>query len=141
VDDDSDWAVVLVGGHDRHSRVEHDLGQAVDSHARLPGQQVPARELGDERGRGGGDQLLRGARLHDPAVDEHCDSVGECGGVKEVVRDENRREPQLVQERPQLGPHAPAGVRVEGRHRLVEEQDLRLAGERPRESDSLPLPA
>ena len=44
-----------------------------------------------------------------------------------------------MEERPQLGPDAAARVWVEGGHRLVEEQDLRLMGERSREGHALLL--
>ena len=41
----------------------------------------------------------------------------------------------------QLGPDHPARVRVERRHRLVEEEHARRARERPRERNALPLAA
>ena len=68
-----------------------------------------------------------------------ADLVGERGGVLVVVRDEKRRQPELVQELLQLAAHRDLGVRVERRERLVEEQHAGITGERPRERDPLPL--
>ena len=90
---------------------------------------------------GRGDQLLGGSRLDDAAFDEDGDPVGERRGVDEVVRDEDRRQAELAQELAQLGPDAAARVRVERGHRLVEQQDLRVARERARERDALALAA
>src|SRR2546427_1949745 len=41
----------------------------------------------------------------------------------------------------QLGPHASARMRIERRHRFVEKEGTRLACERARNRDPLPLPA
>ena len=49
--------------------------------------------------------------------------------------------PQLRQEPLELAAHARAGVGVESRQRLVEEQDGRIGGQRPREPDPLALAA
>ncbi len=49
--------------------------------------------------------------------------------------------PQLGEQLGQLAAHDPAGVRVESRERLVEQEHVRIAGERPRQSHPLPLAA
>ena len=87
------------------------------------------------------DQILGGARLDDSPLDENRDPVGDRRRVHEVVRDEDRRQPELAQERAQLCAHPPARVRVERRHRLVQEQHLGPPGERPRQGDPLALPS
>ncbi len=87
------------------------------------------------------DQILGRARLDDSPLDEHRDPVGDRGRVHEVVRDEDRRQPELAQERAQLCAHAPARVRVERGHRLVQEQHLGPPCEGPRQGDPLALPS
>jgi hypothetical protein len=57
------------------------------------------------------------------------------------VRDENRGQTKLAQERAKLGADPPAGVGVEGGHRLVEEQDLGAPREGSGQSDTLALAA
>ena len=63
------------------------------------------------------------------------------GGVLVVVRDEQRRQPELAQELLQLAAHRDLRVRVERRERLVEQQHARVARERAGERDALPLAA
>ena len=72
-------------------------------------------------------------------VDDHPDPVGERRRVVEVVRDEQRRQPQLGQELGQLAADDVARVCVERRERLVEQEHRRVAGECPRKRDPLPL--
>ncbi len=79
--------------------------------------------------------------LQDAPVDDHADPIGESGRVLEVVRDEQRRQPQLGQQLGQLCAHDVAGVRVERREWLVEQEHRRVAGERPRQRDPLALAA
>ena len=75
------------------------------------------------------------------AVDDHADPVGERGRVLVVVRDEQRRQPELAQQLLQLAAHGDLRVRVERRERLVEEQHARVARERAGERDPLALAA
>ena len=89
--------------------------------------------------RGRGDELRRRAELPQPALDEDADLVGERGRVLVVVRHEQRRQRELPQQLRELVPHLGLRVRVERRERLVEEEHPRIAGERPRERDPLPL--
>ena len=83
----------------------------------------------------------RRPELEDPAVDDDADAVGQRGRVLEVVRDEQRRQPQLGQQLGELAADDVARVRVERRERLVEQEHRRVARERPRERDPLPLAA
>jgi hypothetical protein len=52
---------------------------------------------------------------------------------------EQRGHPQIDEELVQLGPDRATGVRIEGGQRLVQEQDVGLARERPRQRDALAL--
>ena len=72
---------------------------------------------------------------------DHTDPVGERGRVLEVVRDEDRRQPEVAEQLLQLGTDVGARVRVERGHRLVQEQDRRVARERTRQRDALALAA
>ena len=74
-------------------------------------------------------------------VDDHADAVRERGRVLEVVRDEQRRQPELGQQLGELAADDRARVGVQRGERLVEQQDRRVARERPRERDPLPLTA
>ena len=75
------------------------------------------------------------------AVDDHADLVGERGRVLVVVRDEQRRQVELVQQLLELPAHRDLRVRVERRERLVEQEHARVARERAGERDALPLAA
>ena len=90
---------------------------------------------------GAGDQLRGRADLQESALDEDADAVGENGGVVEIVGDEEDGEVEAVEDRPELGPHARACVRVEGGEGLVEEEHVGVAGKRAGESDALALAA
>ena len=109
--------------------------------ARHAGEEVPAAEAGDERVRGRVHELLRRARLDELPLEEDADAVGERGRVLEVVRDEERRQAHLAQDLLELDADGLARVRVQGGERLVEEQDARVARERPGERDALALAA
>src|SRR3990170_499909 len=82
--------------------------------------------LGDERA---------GRRRHQ----DHA--VGEERGLAHVVGHEHERVPGLGPHLLELALEDLARLRVEGGERLVGEQDLGLAGERPRERGALPHPA
>ena len=100
-----------------------------------------AGEARDERIGRSGDELGRRRELPELALDEDPDAVGERRRVLEVVRDEERRQTKLAQELLELRTHRPACVRVERGHGLVEEEHARVARERAREGDALPLAA
>ncbi len=84
---------------------------------------------------------LRAADLLDAAVIEHDDPVGHLERLLLIVRDEDRRDVQIVVQPAQPAAQLLAHLRVERAERLVEQQHLRLDGERARERDPLPLPA
>ena len=91
-----------IGRVDGGSVVEHDLGETAVA-ARVSLEQVGAGEAGDERVGRCCDQRLWRTHLDEPSVDDHADALGEDGGVLEVVRDQERRQPELAQELPELG--------------------------------------
>ena len=95
---------------------------------------------GDERGVAAarGEQLLVRADLGDAAAVEHDDLVGVADG-REPVGDRDRR-PALGQPLERLLDGA-LGLRVERGRRLVEDEDRRVAQDRPRDRDPLPLAA
>ena len=61
------------------------------------------------------------------------------GRVLEVVGDQQGGQPQLGEDPLELGPDLDAGVRVERREGLVEQQDLRIAGQGPGQAGALAL--
>ena len=69
------------------------------------------------------------------------DLVGDVHRLLLVVRDEDRRHVHLVVQAAQPGAQLLAHARVERAERLVEEEHLRLDGERARERHALPLAA
>ena len=102
---------------------------------------VCAGERGDERIGRGGDDLGRCSDLPQAALDEHPDTRREGCRVLEVVRDDERRPVRLAEQLLQLASNLAAGVSVERRERLVEQEHRRLRSERPRERDPLALAA
>ena len=78
------------------------------------------------------------ADLDDAAAVEHDDLVGVAHG-REPVRDRDRR-PPLGEPLERLL-HRALGLRVERRGRLVEDEDRRVAQDRPRDRDALLLAA
>ena len=91
----------------------------------------------DERIRRLAENLRRGTALHHGSVAQHDDPVGERHGVGVIVGDEDRRDRQRAQERQQLVAQLIAGLGIERRKRLVEQKQVRSAGERPRQRDAL----
>ena len=79
--------------------------------------------------------LLKHALAHDD------DPVAHRHRLDLVVRDEDRRHPELLLEARDLGAHLDAQLRVEVGERLVHEEDLRLPDEGPPHRDPLALAA
>ncbi len=121
--------------------VEHDLGEPVPARARDARQEARAGEARDERVAGPRDEVRGRPLLHDLPSDDHADPIGKRGRVLEVVRDEDRRQPELAEELVQLGADGRLRVRVERRERLVEQQRRGPARERAGERDTLALAA
>src|SRR5581483_5488694 len=123
-------------GHVRRQAVDADEPRADDVEPRSR-----AQEAGRVRVRGAFEDLVRAAHLHDlPAVhDRH--PPADAGDDAEVVRDQQDGQPQplldLVDQLEDLG----LDRHVQSRGRLVGDQELRLAGERHRDQDALPLTA
>ncbi len=86
------------------------------------------------------DLLGRGGLLHAALVD-HDDLLGDLQRLLLVVRDEDRRDVDLVVEAAQPGAQLLAHAGVERAERLVEQQHLRLDGERAGERHALALAA
>ena len=86
-------------------------------------------------------EVARLADLLDPALVHEHDAVGDLHRLLLVVRDEDRRHVDLVVEAPQPGSQLLADAGVERAEGLVEQQHLRLDGERARERHALALAA
>ena len=122
--------------------VDTDL---VRPHVRLAAIVAEDRRVADqaqrERGARIAIDLARRSLLLDPSVVHHDQAIGDLHRLVRVVGDQQRRHAvalvQLAQARPQLGPDAD----VEGGERLVEQQHLRMGGERSRQRHALTLAA
>ena len=75
------------------------------------------------------------------AVTEHRDLISHRKGFVLVVGDEDRRGAGLAEDAEHVRAHRCPQRCVERREGLVEEDDLRLDGQRPRQGDSLLLAA
>src|SRR5215213_783966 len=100
-------------------------------------------ELGVARREGGiaaagDDQLVVAAGLDDPAAVEHDDLV-RVAHRREAVGDRDRRPP--LREPVERVLHEPLRLGVERARRLVEDEDRRVAQDRPRDRDALLLAA
>ena len=104
-----------------------------------PGKDGSAGEARDERVPWQRDEVGGGGELQDDAVADHADAVSERGGILEVVRDEDRRQPEIVEQSAQLRADLGARVRVERRQRLVQQQQRRVSRQRAGERDPLAL--
>ena len=69
------------------------------------------------------------------------DAIGQLERFFLIVRDEHARQVNLVVQPPQPAAQLLPHLGVERAERLVEQQHLRLDGERARERDALPLAA
>ena len=88
-----------------------------------------------------GEDRFRLARLR-PACPSRTPPHGRrCCGPPTVVGDEDIGQAALCPQFIAAAQHARLDQHVERRGRLVEDDDLRLAGQRPRDRDPLPLPA
>ena len=85
--------------------------------------------------------LARGADLLDLAAVHHRDPVGDLHRLLLIVGDEHGGDVLLVVQAPQPGAQLGADGGVERAERLVEQQHLRLDGERPGERHPLALAA
>ncbi len=100
-----------------------------------------ADEACDERVRGSLVDRIGIADLLEDAVAHRRDAVAHRHRLDLVVRDVDRRRPDLALQTPDLRARLRAQLRVEVRQRLVHEEHLRLAHERTPERHALALPA
>ena len=98
-----------------------------------------ADERGDERRRRAIVDVLRAAGLRHAALGHDHDVIRNLHRFFLIVRDQNGRHVPLVVKAPQPRAQLDAHLRVERAERLVEQQDLRLDGERTRKGDALAL--
>ena len=84
--------------------------------------------------------LLRAELDHLPEV-HHRHAVGDVPHDRQIVRDEDVGEAEVALQRVEEVDHLRADRDVERRDRLVEDDQLRVESERPRDADPLPLAA
>ena len=100
-----------------------------------------ADESGDEAGRRRMIELVRRTDLLDPPMVHHHDPVGQRHRLDLVVRDVDRGGPHLLVHALDLDAHLHAELGVQVRQRLVEQEDLGIAHDRPAHRDALALAA
>ncbi len=100
-----------------------------------------ADEAGDEDVCGAIVKLERRADLLDAAAVEDNDLVGHGHGFDLVVGDVDHRCGQSLVQAHQFQPHIDAQCCIEIGKRFVEQEDLRIAHDRPADGDTLPLAA
>ncbi len=105
------------------------------------GEDAAAVDVGDELGDvvvgRGREDLGTGAHLDHPAVLEQQDAVTEQHGLVEVVGDEDDRLLQVALQADEQLLHVAADQRVQCRVRLVHQQHVGVAGQRPGQPDPL----
>jgi hypothetical protein len=119
----------------------HDLAVSPDAEHRRR-QQVHGRradEAGDEEIGRIEVELGRRADLLQHAVVQHRDPVAHRHRLDLVVRDVDRRRPEVALELQDLGPRGDAQLRVEVRERLVHQESDRLPDDGAAERDALAL--
>ena len=86
-------------------------------------------------------QVVGGAELDEAAEVHHADAVGDVADDGEVVGDEHQREVEAILEVDEQVDDLRLDRHVERRDRLVGEDDVRLDGQRPGQTDALALAA
>jgi len=81
------------------------------------------------------------AGLDDRAVLEHHEPIGEQGGLERIVSHEEARDAECGQVSGQIVANPVPGLDVERGERLVEEEQVGLVYQRPRQGDTLRLPS
>jgi hypothetical protein len=100
-----------------------------------------ADEVGDETRSRGAVNLAAGAHLFDASGIHHHDTVGDGHRFFLVVGDENEGDAELGLQVLELQLHALAQFHVQGRERLVEQQQFRLIDDGASQGHALLLPA
>ena len=98
-------------------------------------------EIGNEQRRRSVIDIARARDLLDDAVVHHGDHVGHRHRLELVVRNVDRRRAEPVMQRAQFTDHRLAHFGIECAERLVHQETLRLAHDRPPERDALPVAA
>ena len=129
---------------------ERRQARHLDQHAGAVGPAtVPSRKFIRGRADEAGDEAVgrpvveveRCADLLDMAAAQHHDLVGHGHGLDLVVRHIDHGVAEPVVQVGELDPHLHPQLGIEVRERLVEQEDLGLADDRPADRDPLPLPA
>ena len=141
IDDHADVALRGVGRVDGLAALQAHASEPAVDKLDVAAQQVGSGEGGHERVARLRDELRRRAELAQLALDKHAHGSGERCGVLVVVRDDQRRQVERLQQLLQLEPDRVLRMRVERSQRLVEQQHTRVARERPRQRHPLPLAA
>jgi hypothetical protein len=94
-----------------------------------PGHEVQPGQPCGEAAAGPLQHVPGGAVLGDPALLQHDHPIGEHVGVQHIVRNDDG--PAPGQDPFQQAPQQRRGVDVEGSHRLVQQQQPRVGGQRP----------
>ena len=100
-----------------------------------------ADEAGHEHVPGPLVELLRAGHLLELPLAHDRDAIAHRHGLDLVVRDVDRGRAEVALECADLGSHLDAQLRVEVRQRLVHQERLGLADDRPAHRDALALPA
>src|SRR2546428_592648 len=100
---------------------------------------------GGEEGSTGGmlraPELVRRPEEHDPALLQQPDRAAEQQPLAHVVRHEDDRLAETPLQREELALQLDARDGIERPERLIEQEERRIGGQRPRDADPLALPA
>ena len=127
-------------GAGHHDRARRSASSTRSPSAGAASRFTPTSSATYARARPGGDVGER-AGLHDAAVLEDDEPVGERGRVERIVGHEEPDAGERRELAAQVAPHRAARALVERGERLVEQEEPRLGRQRPRERDALGLPA
>jgi hypothetical protein len=79
------------------------------------------------------------SELYEPAIVDDTHALGQRGGVRERVSDQQGRQPQVGEQAIELISHLLPGHRVERGERLIEKQDAGVTRQGPGQSHALTL--
>jgi len=102
---------------------------------------VHADDAGDREIRGFAEDLLDGTALPDASLIENDHVIRQRKSFDPIVSHEHSGNPELRQQTAQLAPQLFAQRYIERRQRFVQQQQVRVTNERPRQGYPLPLAA